>query len=324
MEPLVRVLNLSVRYGDKLALENVSFEVPPGRLVAVVGPNGAGKTSLFRALFGEGGEASGEVRLCGLDPFDPRDRSRLWSEARWVSEDVLLYDELTVREFLAFMAHAFGVPRGEVQRSALRIAQDLGLAVQLDRLVGNLSQGDRRKVHIAAGFFSGEGGPRVLVLDEPTNGLDPPARVGLAGVLRDYVQPGGARSDRSVLIASHNLAELSSLADHVIMLDAGKVKASGSRDELLARMGGGLRYELVLFDDHAAELAELLARDCGLVCQVLGPRTLTFEDADAALVRRVLRLLADAGDRFQVRELKEQMTPLEGIFHWLLGEGPGA
>jgi ABC-type multidrug transport system ATPase subunit len=241
--------------------------------------------------------------------------------ARCVTQNVLLYDELTVLEFLEFMAHAYGVPDGETGRAARLIAGNLGLAPLLNSLVGQLSGGERRKVHVAAGFFSGERGPRLLVLDEPANDLDPTARVGLFGVLRDYVQGGGAGSDRSVLISSHNLAELSSLADYVIMLDAGRIRAAASRDELLARMGSGLSYELVLFDEQAKELAGLLGERCALSCREAGPRMVAIDDADAETIRRVVRFLANEGERFRVRELKQQLTALEGIFHFLLGEG---
>ena len=288
-EPLVSIEGLRVSYGSAEALPGVALELQAGHVVAVVGPNGAGKTTFFRALFGELPKQEGTVHVCGLDPFKPGDRRRLWSVARWVPDTPLLYEELTVFEFLEFVAISYGVPRGIIPAMVADLTMNLGLAEALAKRIKTLSFGNQRKVHIAAGFFSGSSGPRVLVLDEPYIGLDPSARLLLSQTLRQYVNPGGVVSERAVLISSHSLAELGAVADYAVMIAAGRVVASGPIRELAAGTDTDLGYELTLFDETAEELARTLERDFEIACRVLHKRSLSLVCRDPDTVQKVMR-----------------------------------
>lgn len=312
MSALVTCEDVTVSFGLSRALEQVSLEIPAGRIVALVGANGAGKTTLFKSLFGEVRLTSGRIRVCDLDPTVSADRRALWQKARFVGDTPVLYEELTVREFLAYSARSYGVPEEVVDRMVLDQVLNLDLRESQDERIKNLSFGTKRKVHIATGFFSGASGPRVLVLDEPTVGLDPPSRLILARVLKRYVGAGSLESDRSVVISSHNLAELSSVADHAVMLHAGKTIASGSIRELSAHSTEDFVYELVLFDTSAEDVADELEECLQVECMPLDDYSLEVRCDLPQTVQRVLSLLTEK--RIRVRELKERLSSLERVF----------
>jgi ABC-2 type transport system ATP-binding protein len=313
-DPLVTVSGLRVSYGSVEALKGISLELAPGHIVALVGPNGAGKTTFFRSLFGELPKQDGTVRICGLDPFTLKDRRKIWTVARWVPDTPRLYDELTVMEFLEFAARCYRVPGSMILPLVADLTMNLGLADDLGRRIKSLSFGNQRKVHIAAGFLSGASGPRVLVLDEPYIGLDPSARLVLSQVLRQYVNPSGSGSERTIMISSHSLAELSSVADHAVMIAAGSIAAAGPISELAASYSHELSYEMTLFDEQAERLADILARSFEIPCRVLGKRSLVVRCADADAVQHVVRFLGRPDSPFRLRELKEEFSPLERVF----------
>lgn len=314
MPPLVEVRDLVVARGDKDALQGVTFDLAPGRIVALVGDNGAGKTTLLRALFGELPRRRGTVRVCGLDPYEEDGQRELWRWARLVGDTPDLYDELTVAEQLAFSARAYGVPEASVKGDVESAAQELGFVDKLPARIKTLSAGERRKVHIASGFFSGQHGPRLLVLDEPTANLDPGARSVFADALRRYVGIGPLASERSVVISSHELAELDEIADDFVMLGQGKVSLTGSISELAARQTTDLSYRLALFEARAAELAVVLHAEHGLECTVVNDATVAFKCPSAARIQRVLRALVKHDSRFRVRSLDEELSALERVY----------
>lgn len=316
MTSIITLDKLSVRYESVAALTDVSLELLPGHVVAVVGPNGAGKTTLFRALFGEVLDFSGNVTVGDLHPFDPADQRRLWSVARLVEDEAhAVYLQLSVREYLEFVARAFAVPEASITSTIEDIVGNLGLVDQIDTRIKKLSHGMKRKVHVASGFLSGDAGPRVVALDEPFSGLDPPARLVLGQFLRQYVNPDGHGSERIVLISSHNLAELSSIASYIVLIDKGRIVRHGSIRELLAAHEQDLSYELTLFDTSANELKRYLDDALRMDCNVLDERTLRLEGINASSLQHVLDCVARAGTRFRIRELKEELTPLERLYH---------
>jgi ABC-2 type transport system ATP-binding protein len=225
----------------------------------------------------------------------------------------LPYENLTAGEWLVFQARAYAVPEPEVHASAYRIASELGVENFLDRRIKEVSAGNRQKILIAGGFFSGGAGPKVLVLDEPTSWMDPPARQSLAELLRDWV----TKAERAVLVSSHNLPELSSLADTVLMLSGGTVVAGGLIHEMVARSKAKVICELTLFDTNADELADALGSHLGLEVWTRGQHAVLFhcDDEDHGVtIQRILKLLAVNASRFRLRELKEQQTPLERLY----------
>jgi ABC-2 type transport system ATP-binding protein len=211
----LRVSALGKRFGELVALEDVSFELAAGELLAVLGPNGAGKTTLLSAIAGVQAATSGTI-------------NRTPREIGWAPQQPALYSKLTVAENLELFArleHA-GDPRETVDAM---LAQT-GLAERADEQLGRLSGGNRQRVNVAIGLL---GDPPVLALDEPSASLDPAQRERLWTFVSGLTAAG-----RAVIFSTHNPAEAQRHADRLLVLDGGRLVFDGTTGELLARAGG--------------------------------------------------------------------------------------
>ena len=241
---------LTKRYGDLVALDQVSFEVPPGQLVAVLGPNGAGKTTTMELLEGFLAPTAGTVRVLGAEP---RHGDRAWhARIGLVLQSTSLDDQLTVRELLAVFARLYPNPR-----SVPEVLELLGLTGEAGTRVGALSGGQRRRVDVALGII---GRPELLFLDEPTTGLDPEARRRAWTAVENLATAG-----TTVLVTTHYLEEADQLADRVIVLARGRILADTTPEQLRAQSGRStIRYplpEAALVADLPASLAGRLDPD---------------------------------------------------------------
>jgi ABC-2 type transport system ATP-binding protein len=223
----LRVSALGKRFGDLVALEDVSFELDAGELLAVLGPNGAGKTTLLSAIAGVQPAATGTI-------------SRTPREVGWAPQQPALYSKLTVAENLELFArleHA-GDPRATVRA----MLEQTGLTERAGDQLGRLSGGNRQRVNVAIGLL---GDPPVLALDEPSASLDPAQRERLWTFVSGLTGAG-----RAVIFSTHNPAEAQRHADRLLVLDGGRLVFDGTPAELLARAGGGeddLEHALVAF-----------------------------------------------------------------------------
>lgn len=226
----VTVEHLTRRYGGLAAVDDISFEVPAGQLLAVLGPNGAGKSTTLELLEGFIAPTSGTIRVLGVDPYRG---SRAWrARIGLVLQSTSLDAELTVRDTLSLYAQLYPASRrvGEVLELA-------GLADDAYARVGVLSGGQRRRVDLAIGII---GRPDVLFLDEPTTGLDPEARRRTWASIEDLAITG-----TTVLLTTHYADEADHLADRVIVLAGGRITADTTPRELRARGGPAtVRYPL--------------------------------------------------------------------------------
>ncbi len=224
---MITVTHLSKQYGAVRALDDVSFDVRPGRVVGFVGPNGAGKTTAMRIMTGLTPASAGAATVLG------RAYHSLPNPARHVG--VLLdasaqHDGRTGREVLRLGALAMGMPRSRVDEMLALV----GLTeVEAKRRVGKYSLGMRQRLGIAHALL---GDPSVLILDEPANGLDPQGIHWMRGLLRDFADHGG-----TVLLSSHLLGEVQAIADELVVIGRGRVVAAGRLDELLAAQGSIVR-----------------------------------------------------------------------------------
>lgn len=213
----IQIQGLRKEYGRVVAVEDVSFSVEPGELVALIGHNGAGKSTTIKVLTGQLLPTKGTVHIAGVDVL--KDPGEARTKLGYVPEDPKLYDYLTCREFLELVASL----RGHVGiDEALALA---GLGEDADRLIREYSQGMRRRTALAAAVL---GKPPVLVLDEAINGLDPPSANRVKAGLRALCDEGAA-----VLLSTHVLDTVERLADRVVMLAHGRVVA----DERVAEIG---------------------------------------------------------------------------------------
>ncbi|MEJ5947019.1 ABC transporter ATP-binding protein [Pseudokineococcus basanitobsidens] len=214
-EPLVRTRGVGRRYGEVVALDDVSLDVPAGQLLGLLGPNGAGKSTLLQLLCGLRRPTSGSVELFGRAPWEPGARSRLGT----TPQETGLPPTLRVGEVVDVVAGHFTdpVPAGEV-------LERFGLADLRRRQTGGLSGGQKRRLAVALAFV---GRPDLVLLDEPTTGLDTGARHDLWEAVRAYHRSGG-----TVVLTSHYLEEVEALAERVVVVDHGRVLVDGTLEEV--------------------------------------------------------------------------------------------
>jgi ABC-2 type transport system ATP-binding protein len=218
---------LTKRFGDFVAVDHFDLQVGSGSVVSLLGPNGAGKTTIVRMLATLSAPTAGTATVCGYDVVDQADEVR--SVISLTGQFAALEDNLTARENLLLMARL----RGYGRRSAGRIVEGLidrfDIGEFRDKLVKSVSGGQRRRVDLAASLVVQ---PKLLVLDEPTTGLDPRSRQVVWATMRDLVAEGV-----TLLLTTQYLEEADALADHIVLIDHGQAAAAGSPNELKARIG---------------------------------------------------------------------------------------
>jgi ABC-2 type transport system ATP-binding protein len=213
----IAVLGLSKQFGAVRAVDDLTFEVPPGQVTGFLGPNGAGKTTTLRMILGLARPTSGRALIGGQPYHELRAPRR---EVGVVLETTGFHPGRTGRDHLRIAAQIAGLPAGRVDEVLARV----DLTAAAGRRVRGYSLGMRQRLGLAAALL---GEPRVLILDEPGNGLDPAGMAWLRGTLRDFAAGGGA-----VLISSHLLAEVAQTVDRVVILAGGRVRYAGDLDGL--------------------------------------------------------------------------------------------
>lgn len=228
MAPAVLIENLKKSYGDIEAVRDVSFRIEPGEIFGLLGPNGAGKTTTIRCLCTLSSPDSGRVEVSGVSAIDrPRAVRRLIG---YVAQEVALDKVLTGRELLRLQAALYHLPRKQIGDRVESVLEMLGLTEYADRKTGTYSGGLRKRLDLAAGLLHR---PDVLVLDEPTVGLDIESRVTVWNFLRKLRESG-----TTILLTSHYLEEVDALADRVAILDRGTVIDVGTPSQLKDKVGG--------------------------------------------------------------------------------------
>jgi ABC-2 type transport system ATP-binding protein len=231
--PPLEIVLLTRRFGEVTAVDGLSLDVRTGEILGFLGPNGAGKTTTLRCCAGLLRPDGGEIRIDGV-PLATRPRV---ARARMglVPDRAFLYDKLTAREFLDFVAALYDLPAADAQARAAALLERLDLGDAEDDLIETHSLGTRQKVAIAAALLHA---PRLVMLDEPLSGLDPRASRTLKDLLREHAAAGGG-----VLVSTHLLEVAERLCDRVVILDHGRKAAEGSLAELR-----GARHDATLED----------------------------------------------------------------------------
>jgi len=251
---------LTRRYGDVVAVDDLDLEVATQTVVALLGPNGAGKTTTVRMLATLEAPSAGTARVCGFDPVSQGDEVR--RRISLTGQFAALEDNLTARENLVLMARLRGFRRATALRIVGELVDRLDLGEVRDTLIKNLSGGQRRRVDLAASLVVQ---PELLVLDEPTTGLDPRSRQVVWSTMRDLVAAGV-----TLLLTTQYLEEADVLADRIVLLDHGRVVATGTPTDLKSRIGEQ-RVDVVAVD--TAALDQLVAAlDGAFDLQVLRER----------------------------------------------------
>ena len=222
----IQVDSLTKRYGDVLAVSDISFTVPVGATLGLLGGNGAGKTTTIAMLLGLLVPSSGRISILGHDMA--KDRFSALARMNFSSPYVALPSRLTVRQNMRVYGHLYNV--AHVNDRIATLSRELDLGAILDRPAGQLSAGQKTRVALAKALINR---PEVLLLDEPTASLDPDT----GDLVRTWLEKYQAESGCTILLASHNMAEVERLCTHVLMLKKGQVVDRGSPDELLTRYG---------------------------------------------------------------------------------------
>ena len=261
MAPAVFIAHLQKRYGDIEALKYVSFEVAPGQIFGLLGPNGAGKTTTLRCLCSLTTPDSGIIDICGVSVLQhPRATRQLLG---YIAQEVALDKVLTGREMLELQAALYHLPADTIPDRIRTVVARLGLAEWADKKTGTYSGGIRKRFDLAAGLLHE---PAVLVLDEPTVGLDIESRIVIWDFLRQLRDRG-----TTILITSHYLEEIDALADRVAIIDKGMVIAEGTPSELKDKVGGDrITLKIREFTSTAeAEKVKAMATDLPFVQEVI-------------------------------------------------------
>ena len=220
---MIEVSHLTKKYGKHLAVDDLSFTVEDGQIYGLLGPNGAGKSTIMNILTGYLSATSGQVTVAGHPLPEEADAAKAC--VGYLPEQPPLYPEMTVGEYLDFVAELKKVPRAQRKEQVLRAARRTGLEKVLPRLIRSLSKGYRQRVGIAQALL---GSPKLIILDEPTVGLDPAQVI----EIRKLIQELGKA--HTVILSSHILSEVQAVCQQVLILSKGKLAASGSLQELTA------------------------------------------------------------------------------------------
>ena len=220
---MIEVSHLTKKYGGHLAADDVSFTVEDGQIYGLLGPNGAGKSTIMNILTGYLSATSGQVTVAGHPLPEEADEAKAC--VGYLPEQPPLYPEMTVGEYLNFVAELKKVPRAQRKEQVLRAARRTGLEKVLPRLIRSLSKGYKQRVGIAQALL---GSPKIIILDEPTVGLDPAQVIEMRKLIREL---GKAHT---VILSSHILSEVQAVCQQVLVLSKGKLAASGTLQELTA------------------------------------------------------------------------------------------
>ncbi len=303
--PILSVSGAERRLTGRQVLAGVSLEAQAGELVALLGPNGAGKTTLLRAISGRLRLEAGAVRVCGGDPAAAETRRLIGL----VPQSIALYGKLSARANLEVFGRLMGVPAGSLDDAVAEALDWTGLGARARDPVGRLSGGMQRRLHIAASTLHK---PRLLLLDEPTVGLDPAVRTGIHDVLRAL-----RRADMAIVLTTHDLHEAAELADRVAFMSEGRVLAAGSPASLVREHYGESRELNLFLVAPPADRARAALATMGLL-PTSQPRLWVGQLADDLESLQRLRAELDVHG-LAVDEMRVREPSLHGVFLRLTG-----
>lgn len=313
-QPVVEIKNLTKRYGDFLALDNLTLNVFRGQILGFIGPNGAGKTTTIKILVGLAKPTSGTARIAGVDCAQRS--AEIKRLVGYMPDGFGAYDNMRVREYLDFFGAAFGIPRKQRRTRIGEVLEITNATYMQDKYVESLSHGMQQKVGIARTLLHD---PQVLIFDEPANGLDPQARIEMRELLLKL-----AANDKTLIVTSHILPELSRICDQVAIITGGKLQASGSLDQIMKDLSQRRMIEVQLTTGEACEAtAQSLRNILG------GDESVAMSQAEG-IVRfettrndkelwQILSSLVEAG--IEVSQFREVQADLEDAFLSVLRKG---
>jgi ABC-2 type transport system ATP-binding protein len=306
-EPVVVIENLTKRYGDLTAVDNLSLTLDRGHILGFIGPNGAGKTTTIKILVGLARPTSGTARIAGVDCVS--DARRIKRLVGYMPDTFGRYSNMRVREYLDFFGAAFGIAPKKRRKRIDAVLEITNATYMQDRYVDVLSHGMAQRVGIARTLLHD---PEVLVFDEPANGLDPEARIEMRGLLMRLAELG-----KTLIVTSHILPELSRICDLVAIIHNAKLRAYGTMSEIAEQIGQSRMIEIQLASpDQLAAASELVSPLLPADCEVTSSQAeslLRFRSnlSDQQMSEIIQKLVQASISISQFRELQ---TDLEDAF----------
>lgn len=303
---MIEVNNLSKRYGRHLAVRDISFSVARGEIVGFLGPNGAGKTTTIRMLTGFLPPSAGTARIADFDIFRQSIEAR--KRIGYMPENVPLYDDMRVREYLSFRARIKGLSNGDARRRVSHVTDTCGLEGVRRKMIKTLSKGYRQRVGLADALVHS---PDLLILDEPTNGLDPIQIRQIRELIKHL------SLNHTVLISTHILSEVEMIANRVIIIDNGSIKAADTPQNLIENMRAAARVQCEIQVPH--DIANPILSDLPNVKKVtseeLGEKWLryTLWSDSGTDTRQALATIASLNN-WPLRSLFRHEATLEDVF----------
>ncbi len=302
---MIEVKGLSKSFGSVRALYDLSFTVPKGQIVGFLGANGAGKTTTMDILCGCIGADQGSAKICGFDITDSPIEAK--KKLGYLPDEPPLHDDMLVSEFISYAAALNKVEKSKIPARVKQLVEMLSLGEVQNRLIGQLSKGYRQRVALAQAIAHN---PEVLILDEPTEGLDPNQIVQIRTMIRELA------GEHTILLSSHILSEVENTCDHIIIINKGQIVQQGTRDQILRQKDAGAVYRVRVQND-GLKFADTLKSMQGVASASLIEDNLlevsTNNDGDT--IDRLVKQAVSAGHG--LRELTPQSKTLEDVFYQL-------
>ena len=308
---MIEINNLVKKYGDHVAVDDLSLTVEPGKIYGFLGPNGAGKSTTMNIITGYLGATSGEVKINGHDIFKEPEEAK--KSIGYLPEIPPLYVDMTVREYLDFVAELKKLEKSLRKRYVEEAMKTTGITDVANRMIRNLSKGYRQRVGFAQAIL---GYPEIIILDEPTVGLDPKQII----EIRELIRKLGEK--HTVILSSHILTEISAVCDHVFIISKGKLVASDATENLVSLMSGAQEIEVIVRTDVAEaqkELASITEVSKVEVKNEDAGELIVYAKKGADVRESVFRALAEK--HFAVLEMHTIEKSLEDVFLEITQEG---
>ena len=303
---MIEVKNLTKKYGANTAVDDVSFKIRNGRIYGFLGPNGAGKSTTMNIIAGCLAATSGTVLINGYDVCnDPIEAKK---QIGYLPEIPPLYADMTALEYLHFVAEAKGVKAARAEKQVNEVMEQTGITHMKNRLISGLSKGYKQRVGIAQAML---GNPDVIILDEPTVGLDPQQIIEIRELIRKLGQ------SKTVILSSHILAEISEVCDHIIIISRGKIVADSTLEELESRVGDRSMLRMSIKGERGGILDVIShypsVRECTVLSDKGGIVELELELPRGLDIRDEL-FFAMAERRYAVINIEQKSASLEEVF----------
>ena len=303
---LIEVRNLVKRYGDHLAVDDLSFTIEEGKIYGFLGPNGAGKSTTMNIMTGYISATSGEVIINGHNILEEPEKAK--KNIGYLPEIPPLYTDMTVTEYLQFAQELKGIPKAERAEDLEKVLSMTGLQDVAGRLIANLSKGYRQRVGLAQAIT---GFPKIIILDEPTVGLDPKQIIEIRELIRNLAK------NHTVILSSHILSEVQEVCDQIIIIHKGHLMANGTADQLETEFGSNT-IELTLKSDSYDTVKAILKTIPG----ILAAKQLSCENGETTVdvkVKKGLDIREDVFNAFAnaslpILMMKSNDFSLEQIF----------